>query len=321
MIRLSGRRAEEDADGLRAGLQRPPGLQDRAGDRGRAAGHPGVPGRYQAHQGSAESISSWTSAPTSTWRAGPGVPGSPRRPRSTSTPRATISPAGPSAPVVYSWRGCTRRPSSPPRAARLTCEICGVRRAGTASGPCGVSSSSSSASCWSSLVWTVWTPCSGGRAGLWSLRNARSGCACASPANPTPRAVAGPCTPSGTRCRASTGTATADRCCEPTSPRAHQARTTWAGGRWRSWLAVAAVVGEKDFEAAVRATAEMAWRALSRQIGLSGVTQDQLFAERMEGQTRAYNLRMNAPPADVPDPDDPIFMNPYYRAKKGLREL
>lgn len=90
---------------------------------------------------------------------------------------------------------------------------------------------------------------------------------------------------------------------------------------------VAAVVGEKDFEAAARTTVDLAWQALSRQNSMgglknpSGIDQDQLFAERVEGLTRTYNVRMNAPAADVPDPDDPLYLNPYFRARRGLKEL
>ena len=104
--------------------------------------------------------------------------------------------------------------------------------------------------------------------------------------------------------------------------------TDYLGVRALALIAsIAAVVGEKDFEAAARATADLAWQALSRQNsagGLkhpTGITQDQLFAEKVEGLTRAYNLRMNAPAADVPDPDDPLYLNPYFRAKAGLRDL
>ena len=84
---------------------------------------------------------------------------------------------------------------------------------------------------------------------------------------------------------------------------------------------VAALIGDKNFESAAGATATLAWQALSRQNGLSGVTQDQLFAEKVEGLNRAYNLRMNALPDDVPDPDDPLWLNAYFRAKKGMRDL
>lgn len=104
--------------------------------------------------------------------------------------------------------------------------------------------------------------------------------------------------------------------------------TDYLGVRALALIAsIAAVVGDKDFDAAARATADLAWQALSRQNsagGLkhpTGITQDQLFAEKVEGLTRAYNLRMNAPAANVPDPDDPLYLNPYYRAKAGLRDL
>ncbi len=93
------------------------------------------------------------------------------------------------------------------------------------------------------------------------------------------------------------------------------------------FASIAAVVGEENFEAAARATANLAWQALSRQNSAggpkhpTGITQDQLFAEKVEGLSRAYNLRMNAPAADMPDADGPLYLNPYFRAKAGLRDL
>ena len=84
---------------------------------------------------------------------------------------------------------------------------------------------------------------------------------------------------------------------------------------------VAAVVSEKSFDAAAKATAAAAWDALARQNGLSGLSNEQYFAEKVEGLVRAYNLRMNAPAAEVPEPVEPVFSNPYYRGKQGLPEL
>lgn len=96
----------------------------------------------------------------------------------------------------------------------------------------------------------------------------------------------------------------------------------YLGGRALALIAaVGAVVGERDFDAAARVTEGLAWDALARQNGLSGIGPEQFFAEKVDGLARAFNVRMNAPPADVPDPDDALYLNPYYRRSRGLREL
>jgi hypothetical protein len=90
------------------------------------------------------------------------------------------------------------------------------------------------------------------------------------------------------------------------------------GARVLSLIAsVGALIGDHDFDAAAREATKHAYDALALQNGLSGISNEQLFAERVASLIRKYNLRMNE--QDEPEPEDePPFANPYYRAKQGL---
>jgi hypothetical protein len=97
----------------------------------------------------------------------------------------------------------------------------------------------------------------------------------------------------------------------------------WLGMRALSTIAsVAAVTGEVDFDAAARKAADLASFALTRlnRGGESGISFEQFFTEKVEGLVRQYNVRMNVPPVDAPDPDDYITRNPYWRAKQGKQD-
>lgn len=85
-----------------------------------------------------------------------------------------------------------------------------------------------------------------------------------------------------------------------------------------AFSSVAALTDTFDFNTAVGRTAEAAWSQLARQDGLNYVGADQLFREKVEGLVRRYNVRMNVPPDDTPEPEEPLYRNPYFRGKQGL---
>ncbi len=96
----------------------------------------------------------------------------------------------------------------------------------------------------------------------------------------------------------------------------------YLGSRAAALIAsIGAVMGEGDFEAAARATADLAWQELARRGNPGFLGADQVFTEKVAFLARGYNTRMNAPEVVVPDPEDPIYLNPYFRAKRGLKEL
>lgn len=89
----------------------------------------------------------------------------------------------------------------------------------------------------------------------------------------------------------------------------------WLGSRGLSVLAsIGAVAGVTDFDEAAAEAKRQAWDALALQNGLSGISPEQLFLEKVEGLTREYNLRMNPKPADPPAP---FVRNEYERQSKG----
>jgi len=89
----------------------------------------------------------------------------------------------------------------------------------------------------------------------------------------------------------------------------------WLGTRGVSVMAsIGAVAGITDFDEAAIEAKRQAWDALALQNGLSGISPEQLFQEKVEVLTRAYNLRMNPKPADPPAP---FVRNEYERQSRG----
>jgi hypothetical protein len=93
----------------------------------------------------------------------------------------------------------------------------------------------------------------------------------------------------------------------------------WLGVRSLSCIAsVGALIDDRDFDAAARETFKHAYDSLVRQNqnGLSGISNEQFFAEKVDSLVRKYNLRMNG--QVEPEEDEGYLQNPYYRAKQGL---
>ena len=89
----------------------------------------------------------------------------------------------------------------------------------------------------------------------------------------------------------------------------------WLGVRLAALIAsLAAVLEIVDFDEAVDEAMNHAFAALSNQNGLSGISTEQFFQEKVEALTREYNLRMNPPPKDPPEP---YVRNEYERQSRG----
>jgi hypothetical protein len=92
----------------------------------------------------------------------------------------------------------------------------------------------------------------------------------------------------------------------------------WLGSRTLSLLAsVGAVSGFDDFDKASDKLIDAASMALGHRYGMSGISLKQGFAEMVEACNRKYNTRLNEPPEDEPEPEDPKFRNEYYRQSRG----
>jgi hypothetical protein len=90
----------------------------------------------------------------------------------------------------------------------------------------------------------------------------------------------------------------------------------WLGSRCASALAsIAAVSSITDFETAANEAKYQAWAALDIKNGLSGISVDQFFREKVEGLTREYNIRMN--PKLPKKPVAPPGRNEYERQSRG----
>ncbi len=89
----------------------------------------------------------------------------------------------------------------------------------------------------------------------------------------------------------------------------------WLGSRCASVLAsIGAVAGVSDFDLAVAEAKKQGYDAMALQNGMSGVSVEQLFQDKVEGLTREYNLRMNPKPAPTPEP---FVRNEYERQSRG----
>jgi hypothetical protein len=91
----------------------------------------------------------------------------------------------------------------------------------------------------------------------------------------------------------------------------------WVARRALSAIAsFGALVGAKDFELALEATADAAFAALSSQSEVNDVGQTQMFAEKVESLRRKYNTAFNGlPPVEVvPDP----VAREYRRQTRGV---
>ena len=89
----------------------------------------------------------------------------------------------------------------------------------------------------------------------------------------------------------------------------------WLGSRGASVIAsIGAIAGIPDFDMAVAEAKKQAYDAMALQNGMSGISVDQFFSEKVEILTREYNLRMNPKKPQKPEPD---VRNEYERQSKG----
>lgn len=77
---------------------------------------------------------------------------------------------------------------------------------------------------------------------------------------------------------------------------------------------IGAVVGITDFDQAAAESKKQAYDAMALVNGMSGITVDQFFREKVEALNREYNTRMNPKPADPPEP---FVRNEYERQSRG----
>jgi len=89
----------------------------------------------------------------------------------------------------------------------------------------------------------------------------------------------------------------------------------WLGTRCAASIAsIGAVAGISDFDLAAAEAKKQAYDALDLKNGMSGISVDQFFREKVEGLNRAYNTRMNPKP---PEPPAPYVRNEYERQSRG----
>lgn len=91
----------------------------------------------------------------------------------------------------------------------------------------------------------------------------------------------------------------------------------YLGTRLASLIAsIGAVVNITDFDLAAAEAKKQAYDAMALQNGLSGISVDQLYMEKVQLLTREYNLRMN--PKPKPKPKTPTVVdNEYKRQSQG----
>jgi hypothetical protein len=91
----------------------------------------------------------------------------------------------------------------------------------------------------------------------------------------------------------------------------------WLGLRCASAIAsIGAIANLVDFDAAAAEATKQAYYALALKNGMSGISVDQFFREKVESLTRDYNLRMN-PKAAIPAPTVSGVRNEYERQSRG----
>jgi hypothetical protein len=89
----------------------------------------------------------------------------------------------------------------------------------------------------------------------------------------------------------------------------------WLGSRCAASIAsIGAIAGITDFDLAVMEAKKQAYDAMVLKNGLSGISTDQFFSEKVESLTRQYNLRMNPKP---PEFIEPFVRNEYERQSRG----
>jgi len=91
----------------------------------------------------------------------------------------------------------------------------------------------------------------------------------------------------------------------------------YLGTRLASLIAsIGALVNITDFDVAAAEAKKQAYDAMALQNGLSGISVDQLYREKVQLLTREYNLRMN--PKPKPKPKTPTVVdNEYKRQSQG----
>ena len=92
----------------------------------------------------------------------------------------------------------------------------------------------------------------------------------------------------------------------------------YLGSRLASVIAsIGAIANLSDYDLAAAEAKKQGYDAMALQNGISGISVDQYFLEKVQGLTRDYNLRMNpkppAPPASLP----PVVDNEYKRQSQG----
>lgn len=91
----------------------------------------------------------------------------------------------------------------------------------------------------------------------------------------------------------------------------------YLGTRLASLIAsIGALVNITDFDEAVKEAKKQAYDAMALQNGLSGISVDQLYREKVQLLTREYNLRMNPKPKPKPK-TPPVVDNEYKRQSRG----